>query len=279
MSLDSEYQSVPPTELQADAFSLDVDDLPQDSDAEFTENATNWSTDDLEQAYLKALEASEGLEPDVAEVENLPIEEEFTSAFAGLTNSTIETALTQDSADVPTKQTTEPERLQAPQIIEAILFVGGEGLTSRKISTILKEGLSPETIEDEINKLNSKFQEEARPYEIALHEGGYRLQLTPEYDKFRLRLYGYTPREVRLPQDALEMLAYIAYQQPVSKTNIEELGRSAAHSRIRLLLRHQLISMHRDDKQIMYQTTNRFLQLFGLRNLKDLPRAEDLARK
>jgi segregation and condensation protein B len=272
-----EESSLPPVE------NLDpADILPQDNFDEDEEIAGDWSTEDLEGAYLRALEASEGLELEIATTEQTPEFEDSTTPVDFLTKDNPPAAAT-IAADVRAEETLsldDLEKRQSPrQIIEAILFVGGEGLTSRKISHILRDALTPEAIEEVIRDLNELYVHEQRPYEISLQEGGYRMGLRPEFEKYRMRLFGYTPKEVRLPQDALELLAFIAYKQPVTKTDVEELNRSNTPAKIRLLLRHQLITLQREGKIQSYITTSRFLHLFGLSNLKELPRSDDLSRK
>jgi len=98
----------------------------------------------------------------------------------------------------------------------------------------------------------------------------------------RHRVYGTGPREVRLAQDVLEVLALIAYRQPISQKEIESHGKQNAGNLIRQLLRRELISFERGPggrKDLRYQTTARFLSVFGISSLDDLPQAEDLAKK
>jgi segregation and condensation protein B len=87
---------------------------------------------------------------------------------------------------------------------------------------------------------------------------------------------------VRLAQDVLEVLALVAYRQPISQKEIESHGKDNAGNLLRQLLRRDLISFERGPggrKDLQYQTTSRFLSVFGLASLDDMPQAEDLAKK
>lgn len=175
-----------------------------------------------------------------------------------------------------------PATHRAEQILEALLFVGGEPLTSRRLAELLGGGGMHEQIDDLIVQVNARYTDQNRPYHIQLGEGGYRLVLRPEYNAVRNRVFGLGPREVRLSQDALEVLALVAYQQPVTRGMLEATSKPNVASLVRQLLRLELIVLERgpagkDD--IRYRTSDRFLQLFALERLEDLPRPEDLMFK
>jgi segregation and condensation protein B len=168
------------------------------------------------------------------------------------------------------------------QVIEAALFVGGGPLTARKIAGLLRGSQQAKDVEQTIDDLNDAYVAQARPYEIRLGDGGYRLELRPEYERLRHRVYGSGPREVRLSQDVLEVLALVAYRQPITEKGIEGHGKQNAGNLLRQLLRRDLITFERGPggrKDLHYHTTARFLSVFGLGTLEELPQAEDLARK
>lgn len=176
----------------------------------------------------------------------------------------------------------ENSNVSPVQVIEAALFVGGGPLTARKICGLVRGSFDTAFVEQTLDELNEAYLAQGRPYEIRLGEGGYRLELRPEYDRLRHRVYGSGPREVRLAQDVLEVLALVAYRQPISQKEIETHGKDNAGNLLRQLLRRELISFERGPggrKDLQYQTTPRFLSVFGLASLEDLPQAEDLATK
>ena len=168
------------------------------------------------------------------------------------------------------------------QIIEAALFVGGGPLTAKKICALLRGSFDSAFVERSIDELNDAYAAQGRPYDIRLGDGGYRLELRAEYDRLRHRVFGSGPREVRLSQDVLEVLALVAYQQPISQADIESHGKQNAGNLLRQLLRRDLIAFERGTggrKDVRYHTTARFLSVFGLGSLEELPQAEDLAKK
>lgn len=182
-----------------------------------------------------------------------------------------------------TAQPSEESSAVTPaQVIEAALFVGGMPLSAAKIGALLRGAVENNSVEQTIDELNRQYIAEGRPYEIRLGDGGYRLELRPEFDKLRNRVYGAGPREVRLSQDALEVLALVAYQQPISQAQIEAHGKQQAGNLLRQLLRRELVAIERGPggrKDIKYVTTARFLSVFGLGSLAELPEPEDLARR
>jgi segregation and condensation protein B len=278
-----------------------------------------WSGAEIEEAYLKALHAmedvawqeespaGEGAEAPVAPLPaDAPASDEAPVAGATGSNdaapgSTGEASLPSPRGVAPPEAapadgprlaqgtirpdpvTTEQASNVTPaQVIEAALFVGGGPLTARKISGLLRGSYGPKEVEQAIDEMNDAYVAQSRPYEIRLGDGGYRLELRPEYDRLRHRVYGSGPREVRLSQDVLEVLALVAYRQPISEEEIAELGKQNAGNLLRQLLRRDLIAFERGPggrKDLRYHTTARFLSVFGLGSLDELPQAEDLARK
>tara|TARA_R110002072_G_scaffold302354_1_gene484851 strand:- start:21641 stop:22486 length:846 start_codon:yes stop_codon:yes gene_type:complete len=249
----------------------------------------NWGGNDLEAAYRRALEANDAVEwefdhlaPTEAESANEKNESDADdanltgdAAVSGVTNS--EPATPQESPPDPV-----PQRVTARQVIEAAIFVGGEPLTSKKLCYMLKGDYDLDAVERAIEDLNLQYVDEARPYEIRLGEGGYRMVLREEFERIRNRVFGIGPREVKLSQDVLETLALVAYRQPITPEEIEELGKAKPGPLLRQLLRRELISLERDPedrKRVTYSTTKRFLSLFGLGSLDELPQADELAFK
>jgi segregation and condensation protein B len=238
-----------------------------------------WSGEELEAAYLRALEALESIES-VA----VATAEELAPGAMTIPETLAEPATSPAAAITSVSSTAEPEPYpqSADQIVEACLFVGGESLTAAKLASVLRGNTSPDDVEQAISRLNDRYRNELRPYEIRWDSGGYRYGLHPDYERIRDKVYGQGPKEVRLSQDALEVLALVAYHQPVTETVISELGRPNSGGTLRLLLRRDLIVVDRDPaqpKEVRYRTTDRFLSLFGVKSLDDLPRPDDLMYK
>ena len=266
--------------------------------------------DDLEAAYLRALEATDAIEREMDAQTPRPSTDEAAepSAAAGSSSIAIESGESLDprpsagdgqisNAPLPDGRDSDDsqilaERDSAPrvsekQVVEAALFVGGMPLTAKKLSSLFHTDHGFGFVECLIDELNRQYADEGRPYAITLGEGGYRLALLPEFEPVRNKVFGYGPKEVKLTQDTLEVLALVAYKQPITKSQMEGLGKSNASSALRQLLQRELIRIDRahtpqnskSKNDPPYVTTPRFLSLFGIGQLSDLPVAEDFEFK
>jgi segregation and condensation protein B len=175
-----------------------------------------------------------------------------------------------------------PPQPEAPppspeQIVEALLFVGGHPLTAELARSAVR-GLTAERFHEAIDALNRRYRAQRRPYAIEPREGGFVLAVLPAYRRLREKLFG-GPREARLSQPAVEVLAVIAYRQPVGKAEIDAVRGTDSGGVLRLLVRLGLVAVrHRAEgggRDVRYGTTPRFLQLFGLNGLDELPRLGD----
>lgn len=243
---------------------------PAPNDASTHSADEHWTGEELEAAYLRALEALDAVESEI----------DVTTADAAATAG-VELPPPAATAAAEEPPVDDPG-VSARQVIEACLFVGGAALTAAKLASILRGDYGPQFVEETIDDLNRQYLEEARPYEVRLGEGGYRLALRPEYERIQHKVYGLGPREVRLNQEALEVLALVAYQQPATEAQLAEQGKPECGAVLRQLLRRDLLAVTRDPehpKDVRYVTTPRFLSLFGLGSLDDLPRPEEIAYK
>lgn len=267
--------------------------LNQASDAESAEQGLHsveqpgeedaWSLDDIEAAYQQALESLETLDVAVAEMIGEPelVEDPGVDEAPGLDPVAGEGIAEQTQSFFPNApQIVSPPTVTSRQVLEALLFVGGMTLSSRKLADVLSGSTSSEDVLRLIDELNVIYDTECRPYRIELAEGGYRMQLRTEFEKVRHRVFGFGPREVKLSQEVLEILAFIAYSQPVSEQELATLGREGTQGVIRQLLRRELIQLKRSEQaEIKYETAPRFLEVFGLRSMHDLPLPGDFAFK
>src|SRR5262249_52208155 len=123
------------------------------------------------------------------------------------------------------------------------------------------------------------YRSQGRPYLIQAQEQGYVLTLRPKFRAVADRLYG-SVREARLSPQAVDVLALVAYRQPATKQEIDSLRGAESGALLRQLVRRNLITIvHRGEagqREVAYGTTARFLELFGLSSLDDLPRTQDL---
>lgn len=182
-------------------------------------------------------------------------------------------------------QDDEPEhhREVSPlSILEAILFVGTEDnspLLSQDIAKLMR-GVSPNEIDELVVELNQRYDASMRPYHVASIGAGYRMLLREQFDSLREKFYGKV-RQARLSQSAVDVLSIIAYNQPIAKGDVDKLLGKPSSAILSQLVRRQLLSLERSDGKpaiVRYRTTDRFLELFGLENLGELPRSQDLDR-
>jgi segregation and condensation protein B len=187
-------------------------------------------------------------------------------------------ATTTDHAETPpTEESAAPPPLR--RILEAMLFVGGAPLTVQRAAEAVR-GLTAEQFRDILEGLNRDYRQQGRPYRIQVREQGCELVLQPRFRGVLDRLYGST-REARLSPAALDVLALVAYRQPIAKQEVEALRGGESSGALRQLVRLGLIAVRRGDaeqREVAYSTTPRFLSLFQLRSLDDLPRTQDLQK-
>lgn len=183
----------------------------------------------------------------------------------------------------------DPAAAVSPRmIIEAMLFVGGDGsssagprevrgLTSHQLASHIRD-VSPAEVERLVEQLNQLYREQSCPYEISTATGGYRLQLREEFAGLRDRFRS-PGRAIKLTPVALEVLAVVAYRQPVTAEQIQKLRGIRSRAVLNQLVNRQLLQLERRvnaPTRPFYRTTERFLRLFRLQSLDDLPRSEDL---
>ncbi|HJZ53704.1 MAG TPA: SMC-Scp complex subunit ScpB [Gemmataceae bacterium] len=168
----------------------------------------------------------------------------------------------------------DPSPPSPEQLVEAMLFVGGHALTAETACSAVR-GLTPDRFHAAIDTLNKRYRAQRRAYAIHPRDGGFVLAVHPGFRALRERLFG-GPREARLGQAALDVLAVIAYRQPVGKAEIDAARGTDSGGVLRQLVRLGLVAVrHRAEsggREVRYGTTPRFLRVFGLNSLDELPR-------
>ena len=162
------------------------------------------------------------------------------------------------------------------RLVEALLFLGGAPLSVSRACEAVR-GLTPEQFAEAVAMLNRDYRAQGRPYHVQPREGGFEMALRPAFRDVRERLQG-GQREARLSPPALDALALVAYRQPVTLADVDGLRGSDSRAALRQLVRLGLVAVQRGDgagQEVAYVTTSRFLRLFGLRGLDDLPRTQE----
>lgn len=162
-------------------------------------------------------------------------------------------------------------------IIESLLFVADEPLSIDRIKKIITHAENKD-IRDALAALAAEYDQ--RPGGFFLDEvaGGYQIRTRPEYNEW-IRLY-VQPRPLRLSKAALETLVIIAYKQPIIRSDVEHLRGVDCGGVLRVLLERKLIRVlgRRElaGRPLIYATTKRFLEVFDLKDLKDLPTPKEI---
>ncbi len=171
-------------------------------------------------------------------------------------------------------------KIRPESILEAMLFVGdreNRPLTLKTACRLMRNVSELEAIEA-LADLNERYYRDGSPYKIVKENDGYRMVLRSEYLELVSRFNGKT-KEFKLSQTAIDVLALIAYRQPIAFEEILEV-RNNAGSVLNQLVKRDLISQEKqlvDKKKVtFYKTTERFLTLFNLASLDDLPIVGDI---
>ncbi len=168
-------------------------------------------------------------------------------------------------------------------ILEAMLFVGqadNRPITSETVAGLMR-GVRAAEIDTLVRELNDQYVQNGCPYKISSEGAGYRLVLCDAYAHVREKFYGRL-REARLSQAAIDVLSIVAYNQPLHADQVTRLRDKPSGPILLQLVRRQLLRIERDEsapRLAIYHTTDRFLQLFGLTSLGELPRHQDVEQK
>ncbi|MDQ0339179.1 segregation and condensation protein B [Caldalkalibacillus uzonensis] len=165
------------------------------------------------------------------------------------------------------------DRKQLLSVIEGLLFVAGdEGLEAKQIADVLE--IRKEAVPQLIEEMKKQFKQQNRGIQVIEIAGSYQLTTRPEHAPYFEKL-AYSPSHATLSQAALETLAIIAYKQPVTRAEVEEVRGVKSEKAINTLLNKSLIrEVGRKEgtgRAILYGTTKEFLDYFGLNSLDDLP--------
>ena len=179
-------------------------------------------------------------------------------------------------------------------ILESILFSAQKPLNPRELRDLLSaaaehgEEAKPfkKSKEAEIilalEELQKDHEAAQRSYRLACVAGGWQFVSQPEFAPWIIALVGLKPRPARLSQPGLETLAIIAYRQPITRAEIEQVRGVAVDGVMQTLLERSLVEqVGRAEvvgRPMTYGTTASFLEYFGLRGLEDLPAADELRR-
>ena len=173
-----------------------------------------------------------------------------------------------------------PDATAAPidgRLLEALLLSTHHPLTAGRLAELM-DLPAPGPVRAAIKTLNAQYEQSNRAFRIEQVAGGYQILTLPEFGEHLKKLH---QREIdaKLTKAALETLAIIAYKQPILRADIEAIRGVACGETVRNLMEKHLVKIagraEEPGRPILYGTTKRFLELFGLNSLKDLPQSDD----
>ena len=162
-------------------------------------------------------------------------------------------------------------------IIESLLFVADEPLSIDRFKNIIGQVQTNE-IRQALEELGVDYEARQGGFYLNQVAGGYQIRTRSEYMQWIKRLL--QPKPLRLSKAALETLAIIAYKQPVIRSDVEHIRGVDCGGVLRVLLERKFIRVlgRREiaGRPLIYATTKRFLEVFDLKNLKDLPTPKEI---
>jgi segregation and condensation protein B len=162
-------------------------------------------------------------------------------------------------------------------IIESLLFVAEEPLTIDRFKKIIS-GAETKELREALEELKADYETRQGGFFLNQVAGGFQIRTRPEYMEWIKRLL--QPKPMRLSKAALETLAIIAYKQPVIRSDVEHIRGVDCGGVLRVLLERKFIRvLGRKEiagRPLIYATTKRFLEVFDLKNLKDLPTPKEI---
>ena len=184
--------------------------------------------------------------------------------------------------DPPGPPVTTPadSSVSAASVVEAILFATDTPLPANKIAEVAGDGNARE-VKKHIAALNETYNQRGAAFRIEEIAGGFQMLTLPVYNT-RLSKLLQARRETRLSQAALETLAIVAYKQPILRADVEAIRGVAVGEVLNRLRELNLVKIvgraEEIGRPLLYGTTKKFLDVFGLGSLDDLPKDQELAQ-
>src|ERR1700759_5485431 len=182
-------------------------------------------------------------------------------------------------------------------ILESILFSAQKPLSVKEIRDVLANAAEQEDADSTVKALKKTKEDDVtaaleqlakdhgdalRSYRVACVAGSWQFVTQPEFAPWLLALLGQKSRPPRLTQPSLETLAIIAYRQPITRAEVEQVRGVAVDGVMQTLLERDLVTQTGRaevvGRPMTFGTTSAFLEYFGLRNLEELPAADELRR-
>src|SRR6056297_895123 len=169
-------------------------------------------------------------------------------------------------------------------VIEALIFASDEPIPGSKIREIIVENeeqieITEETVQNFVDKLNERYDENGLSFRIQLLGGGYTFVTESKYH-YWLSIFQHENAYRKLSQSAIESLAIVAYRQPITKPEVDQIRGVDSGYILRQLMEKALIEVSgRADspgKPLLYRTTKHFLRHFGINSVDELPKPREI---
>ena len=302
--LDSSASESESAETAAD---VENPELPPDEASELDEDDIDgFSIEALSRAYARAVSkqnAAEESGTDSDSADAAAAKKDTPSASTANASDLLDEAETEESSEPADVSQTDPTKhavsvaaaddadadldddadnaacpLSPETILEAMLFVGnsdGSPMKSKSLAGLMR-GVSPREVNQLVKELNRSYEQHSQPFRIERRDGGFCMTLTESAEPVRQKFYGEV-RPAALSQQAIDVLSLVAYNQPVSREQLEKTRGKPCGGVLKQLERRNLIVAEFKDgaRKPEFSTTDRFLDLFGIGSLEDLPRTGD----
>jgi len=254
---------------------------------ELTSNAEQIQTDDSEAMSEDETPATDRA-PNVSEGEKVMDVEVAANTSQSDDTETMSEDESVESVDIQSEDAdstsvlAESENVETTveSVIEAVLFASDEPLTDARLAGVVELG-SGKQVRECIDNLNNKYRANNSAFRIEKIAGGYQMLTLSVYNSWLQKLLR-ARTDSKLSQAALETLAIVAYKQPIIRADVEAIRGVASGEIIRSLMFKGLVKIvGRAEvlgRPLLYGTTKKFLEVFGLNTLKDLPKIEELKK-
>ena len=170
------------------------------------------------------------------------------------------------------------QETEIKNIIEALLFAAREPLTQSQINNIFEPEIY--NLEEIVVLLNKQYTLNGNSFVVNKIAGGYQIVSKEEYNHYISKLLKKS-NKLKLSMAAMDSLAIIAYKQPISRYEIEAIRGVDSSGVLKTLLNHELIKIKGRDvgpgRALLYKTTIKFLEHFGLNRLADMPKLKEVS--
>ena len=170
------------------------------------------------------------------------------------------------------------QKSEIKNIIEALLFAARDPLTQLQVNNVFE----PKTpnLKEIVDQLNKQYSKNENAFTISKIAGGFQIISKKEYEYFINKLFKKSGR-LKLSLAAMDSLAIIAYKQPISRYEIEVIRGVDSSGVLKTLLNHELIKIKGRDvgpgRPLLYKTTSKFLEYFGLNRISDMPKLKEIS--